>query len=208
MTQKERQARSQQMILAAAVEEFSTVGYEAFTMDGLCARHKISKGMLYHYYTGKEQLFLLCAERVYRSLEAYLRERMPDILQQDIRQAIQAYFLAREYYFQENPQQKAVFETALFYPPKQLAAEIKKLHQPLDDLNHDFLQQVVSRLELRPSLSQEAVSRYFRGIEYVFMTLLERCQGEDRPLDVETMVGTSSEVLDMLLFGVVRQADK
>ena len=49
MTQKERQAKSRQMIREAAESEFSASGYEAFTVDQLCARHGISKGMLYHY---------------------------------------------------------------------------------------------------------------------------------------------------------------
>lgn len=76
MTQKERQAKSRQMIREAAESEFSASGYEAFTVDQLCARHGISKGMLYHYYTGKDQLFLLCVEDAFQGLEAYLRGQM------------------------------------------------------------------------------------------------------------------------------------
>lgn len=205
MTQKERQAKSRQMIREAAESEFSASGYEAFTVDQLCARHGISKGMLYHYYTGKDQLFLLCVEEAFQGLEAYLRVQMEDILREDVQRAVQRYFLAREYYFRENPRQKVVFETALFHPPRQLTEQIQTIHQPLDRLNHDFLQQTVSRLELRPGLGQEAVSRYFRGLEYVFMTFLAHYHGEENPMDVGTMVRTSSEMLDMLIFGIARR---
>ena len=89
MTQKERQAKSRQMIREAAESEFSASGYEAFTVDQLCARHGISKGMLYHYYTGKDQLFLLCVEDAFQGLEAYLRGQMEDILREDVQRAVQ-----------------------------------------------------------------------------------------------------------------------
>ena len=207
MTQKERQEKSRRMIREAAEAEFSACGYEAFTVDQLCAGHGISKGMLYDYYAGKDQPFLLCVEEVFRGLEAYLRDRLAEILGKEVPEAVQAYFLAREGYFRENPRQKGIFETALFHPPQQLAEAIQGLHQPLDRLNHDFLRQTVSRLELRPGLEPDQASRYFRGVEYVFMGLLEHYRGPERGMDVETMARTSSELLDMLLFGVARRQD-
>lgn len=202
MTQKERQARSQQMILEAAEEEFAAQGYDGFTVDSLCARHGISKGMLYHYYAGKDPLFLQCVERVFHSLEEALRQRMDGILREDAGGAVREYFLAREYYFRANPRQKGIFETAVFRPPRQLAEEIRMLHQPLDDLNHDFLRQVMAQLHLRPQLRPETVSRYFKSMEFVFMTLLEKYQEGEGDMDVATMARVSSELLDMVFFGI------
>ena len=205
MKQKERQARSQQMILEAAEEEFALQGYAGFTVDSLCARHGISKGMLYHYYAGKDPLFLQCVERVFRSLEEALSHQAGEILRESPERAVREYFLARARYFQDNPQQKGIFETALFRPPCQLAEEIQRLHQPLDDLNHDFLRQITERLALRPGLQPEAVSRYFRSVEHVFMTLLEQYREGEGSMDVETMVQVSAELLDMLLVGIAQR---
>ena len=58
MRQQERQERSRQLIAQAALEEFGSAGYDAVTMDGICAGHGISKGMMYHYYANKDELFL------------------------------------------------------------------------------------------------------------------------------------------------------
>ena len=88
MKQKERQARSQQMILEAAEEEFALQGYAGFTVDSLCARHGISKGMLYHYYAGKDPLFLQCVERVFRSLEEALSHQAGEILRESPERAV------------------------------------------------------------------------------------------------------------------------
>ena len=59
MTQKERQARSRREILQAAQEEFGSSGYDGVNMEGICTRHGISKGMMYHYYANKDDLFYL-----------------------------------------------------------------------------------------------------------------------------------------------------
>ena len=55
MKQRERQERSKNGIIEAAFEEFAEKGYDAATMDGICL-HGISKGMLYHYFSNKDEL--------------------------------------------------------------------------------------------------------------------------------------------------------
>ena len=70
MTQKERQERSRKEIYQAALEEFGTYGYDKVNMERICGNHGISKGMMYHYYSNKDELFLLCVERTFQELRA------------------------------------------------------------------------------------------------------------------------------------------
>lgn len=67
MTQKERQERSRKEIYQAALEEFGTYGYDKVNMERICGNHGISKGMMYHYYSNKDELFLLCVDALSRS---------------------------------------------------------------------------------------------------------------------------------------------
>ena len=87
MTQQERQARSRAKIFEAAMDEFGTQPFEDVTMDAICSRHAISKGMMYHYYTSKEALFLLCVEHTFRALAHYLESRRAALEQQEIGRA-------------------------------------------------------------------------------------------------------------------------
>ena len=57
-------------IQQAAMEEFGTHNYSDVTIDNICSRHGISKGMMYHYYSNKDELFLLCVERTFQELRA------------------------------------------------------------------------------------------------------------------------------------------
>ena len=59
MKQEERRERRIREIFSAAMEEFGTNGYENVTMDSLCTRHGLSKGVLYHYFSNRDELFLL-----------------------------------------------------------------------------------------------------------------------------------------------------
>lgn len=79
MTQKERQEHSRREIYRAALEEFGTNGYDQVNMERICANHGISKGMMYHYYSSKDQLFLLCVERTFSDLKAYVEQHMAEL---------------------------------------------------------------------------------------------------------------------------------
>ena len=63
--QAERRQNSRREILCAAMEEFGTRGYGGVSIEGICTRHGISKGMMYHYYSGKDELFLDCVRQVF-----------------------------------------------------------------------------------------------------------------------------------------------
>ena len=76
MTQKERQDRSKEEICRAAMEEFGTLGYDKVTMERICGNHGISKGMMYHYYSNKDELFLHGVERTFSDLKAHVERDM------------------------------------------------------------------------------------------------------------------------------------
>ena len=145
------------------MKEFAERGYEEVTVDSICQKYEISKGMLYHYYSGKDALFLLCVQHTFQQLEEYLLERMEQLEQKDPVEAMQEYFLLRESFFQENPQQKQIFEAALLRAPIQLTEQIEQIRQPLIRVNREFLHRTLLRLPLQKGLEQEEVLRYFCG---------------------------------------------
>ena len=74
MKQSERRAKSRAAILDAAFAEFGERGYAGATVDGVCARGSISKGMMYHYYKGKDELFCECVKEMFSALAGCLGE--------------------------------------------------------------------------------------------------------------------------------------
>ena len=52
-------------ILKAATREFSEKGYGGARIDAIAAQAEINKRMLYHYFGGKEDLYLAVLEEAY-----------------------------------------------------------------------------------------------------------------------------------------------
>ena len=204
MTQKERQERSRAEILQAAMEEFSVRDYNQVNMEGICSRHGISKGMMYHYYSSKDELFLLCVQDTFERLREYVQEEGANVKGVRVSERIKNYFLLREYFFQAHPERVRIFENAMLRPPEHLLEQIKTLREPLRRLNESFLQSMIRSVPLRPGLDQDAAVRYLETAEPVFRSEVLRYQAEKPTQDFHTMLEAVEEVLDMALFGVFR----
>ena len=203
MTQQERQKRSKEKIYQAALDEFGAYGYDAVNMERICGRHGISKGMMYHYYANKDELFLLCVARNFAELKAYLEQNLQQAEGQNTLQTIRDHLMMRERFFQRHGKQRKVFEAAMFRPPGHLREQIWQLHAPIREINQQFLKRLVARMPLRPGLDPEKVARYLGSIEYSLPYYQQGAAGQS----LHDMLETVGEVLDMALFGVLRQAD-
>lgn len=60
MKKAEKTERTKERILQAAMEEFGRKGYAAATIGAICSEHGIAKGLLYHNFVGKDDLYLAC----------------------------------------------------------------------------------------------------------------------------------------------------
>ena len=62
--------RTSAAVLAAAVKEFSEKGFGGARVNRIAARAKVNKRMLYHYFGGKEALYLAVLEGVYVAIRS------------------------------------------------------------------------------------------------------------------------------------------
>lgn len=145
MTKKERQERSKEEIYQAALTEFGTLGYEKVSMERICGQHGISKGMMYHYYSNKDELFLLCVERTFADLKDHVERDAGELVGRGVLETIKDFFMIREYYFQLHLKQKVIFEEAMLHPPKHLIERIQELREPIREVNRKFIHQLVKK---------------------------------------------------------------
>jgi AcrR family transcriptional regulator len=64
---------TREALLAAARDLFGTRGYSETSLDAIAATAGVTKGALYHHFSGKEELFQLVFEQVKRELSSQLR---------------------------------------------------------------------------------------------------------------------------------------
>jgi AcrR family transcriptional regulator len=85
--------RRRAQIIAAAVETLDDSGYEAASLTSIAARAGVSKGLIWHYFTGKDDLMSATAEAVLATLTSSVADGLdltapvPDIIRAALRRA-------------------------------------------------------------------------------------------------------------------------
>ena len=118
MKQQERTQRTMQRILAGAVEEFGTNSYENASINTICAKNKIAKGLVYHNFKGKDELYLECVRICYEHLLDHLRGGMP--APQNAQADLQKMMQLRQEFFEQNPHYSNIFFNTVLHPPRHL----------------------------------------------------------------------------------------
>ena len=99
-----RELQTEQMrrrILDSALEVFGAEGYDGASMNAICTRAGISKGIIYHYFAGKEDLYLSCCRESTQKMADYLREH--PVSGGTLRQQVGDFLALRHRFFGEYP---------------------------------------------------------------------------------------------------------
>ena len=161
MKREEKNALSRQRILDAAMQEFSEKGYDAASMNTVCAENEISKGIIYHYFKDKDELYLLCVADCFNGLTAYLGAWAASCAE-NMETRLRQYFDARLHYFAENPVCLGIFLNAVLYPPAHLAMELASARRAFDAQNVAILTELLGSASLRHGMTVSAVVDDFR----------------------------------------------
>ena len=204
MKREEKNALSRQRILEAALEEFSQKGYEGASLTTVCAQKGLSKGMIYHYFKDKDQLYLLCVEKCFHDLGERLRNTAKN-LQGPARQRLQDYFDARLRFLADHPLYMGIFSDVVFRPPVGLDREIAACRRGFDELNVAVLTQLLESQTLREGLQISVVVEDFRlYMDYFNAHYHAIYSGEGSGEDaLQKHEERCHRQLDILLYGVL-----
>lgn len=114
-------------IQEAALEEFGANGYAGGTINNICKRG-INKGLIYHNFKDKDELYLVCLENSCKKLVSLIQESgcTSDQLQ---------YMELRMRFFTEYPNEAHIFFEAILQPQEKLRDRIKQILEPFDEIN-------------------------------------------------------------------------
>ena len=135
-----REQQTEQMrrrILDSALELFGAGGYDNASVNAICEHAGISKGIVYHYFSGKEELYLSCCRESADRMEEYLRTH--PVPEGTLRQKIRAYLAQRHSFFRENPRYEAVFYELVLGRPASLRPALREIRSRLEQVNLEFL---------------------------------------------------------------------
>ena len=199
MTQEERSEITRKKILDAAFQEFGQNGYAAGTVNRICG-HGITKGLFYHHFKGKDELYLACLEICVNHLVQFLTPHV-----EDSRDCLNA----RLIFFEQYPEEARIFFDGMLNPAPNLAGRIEEILLPLDMLNRRAYGNLIAGMTLREgvtpekamdwlALMQELLNGYFSSPKLRFRDLAEKMRLHEQVLP---------EILDRILFGIAKAPD-
>ena len=204
MNREEKNQQTRQRIMDSALTEFSKKGYGASSVNAICAVQNISKGIIYHYFNAKDDLFLACVEECFTLLTNYLKETV-QLKPGKIQNQLTEYFTARSNFFRENPVYQRIFCEAVITPPAHLRAEIQKRRQVFDTWNTQILEYLLEQISLCPQFTKQDVIETFRQFQD-FMNA--KYQFSDLSVqEFETHEVNCRKALNILLYGVVKRGE-
>lgn len=160
MKREEKNQLSRQKILDSAMKEFGEQGYGLSSINTICSAGNISKGILYHHFKDKDELYLACVSEMFGRLTAALRETVEE--GQEVEEGLERYFDRRLLFFRENPVYQKIFCEVIVTPPQHLNKMIQGIKEEFDRLNVDIFTSLLSHVKLCPGITVEEVEEIFR----------------------------------------------
>ena len=204
MKREEKNQQTRRRILESALAEFSEQGYGASSVNTISNGEGLSKGIIYHYFPTKDDLYLACVEECFQMLTGYLQSHT-NMEGQTAEERLEQYFRVRLDFFKQNPQYQRIFCDAVIMPPAHLEASIQEKKAPFDRFNIDSLNRMLEPVSLRSDLSREDVVDTFRQYQD-YINARYQMTGSEK-IDIRDHEESCRRALRILLYGVVERKE-
>lgn len=204
MKREEKNQQTRRRILESALAEFAEQGYGASSVNTISNGEGLSKGIIYHYFPTKDDLYLACVEECFQMLTGHLQSHT-NMVGQTAEERLEQYFRVRLDFFEQNPQYQRIFCDAVIMPPAHLEASIQEKKAPLDRFNIDSLNRMLEPVSLRSDLSREDVVDTFRQYQD-YINARYQMTGSEK-IDIRDHEESCRRALRILLYGVVERKE-
>lgn len=205
MKRDEKNLLSRQKIIDAAIQEFGTMSYKEASMNNICKRGFVSKGIIYHYFKDKDELYLHCLEQCFEELgNQLIKEKCTS---KSFEENIKHYINARNNFFSDNPYFRTIFFNSLLNPPKHLSIKIKELRKDIDRINIEYCKDALEDVLLKPDITYQDAIEYYLILQDSFNTYFQNKVQEEFNFDelVATHEEKIAKMLKILLYGIAKE---
>ena len=200
MKREEKNQLTKRRIINGALKEFSQNGYRGGSINSICVIENVSKGIIYHYFESKDELFLTCVEECFDKLTSYINKKTV-LVKGEVNKHLEEYFKLRSEFFRSNPIYQKIFCEAIINPPKQLKGKIQEKMKNFEELNIKLLSFLLDQLELNKHFSRAEIIDTFRQFQDFINSKYQISDLTSEEFDKHERM--CLKVLNILLYGVV-----
>lgn len=205
MERNEKTRLMREKIIANAIMEFNEHGYDQASLNAICQRAHISKGIIYHYFQDKDALYIACVKACFEALAAYYHKHGATAMEKG---SIRQFMELRMSFFQEYPQLRGLFFHALLQTPERLKQEVADAKQGLDDIHHSLYMNYLHNVQLRPHISTAKAVAYldFMVDAYndFFRKRMEACP-DSFDASIQKHEQELEDWLDLMMYGIAKE---
>lgn len=200
MNRDEKNLQTRQKIIESALREFGEKSYTEASLNIICTSGNISKGIIYHYFKDKGELYLICVKECFDALTGCLKS-MVKLTGGSVETTIESYFDTRFTFFEANPLYLRLFYNTATNPPSHLLQAISEIKAELDALNISVLTSLLKSAKLCAGITlNEVVEVFFEYQDFVNTRLQLQAIGTSALKAHEDRCRRSIKIL---LYGVI-----
>lgn len=208
MKREEKNLQSRQKIMDAAIQEFGHKSYGEASLNTICDTGNLSKGIIYHYFADKDELYLACVKECFDELTSFLNRDDYDFT--DFQKGINNYLSARYQFFQHYPHYSHLFFSTFLQPPTHLIKQIKELRKDFDVQNTRYYETALAHITLRENVTKEEAMEYFFIFQEMFNGYFQSKAYENTDFNslIKDHEMKLSKLLNLMLFGITKEDSK
>lgn len=205
MKKQEKTQRTRERILTAAQAEFGTKSYDRVSINTICSESGLSKGLIYHNFKSKDDLYLHCVSLCYRKMMEYIREKEAAAGTSELN--IQELLSIRQSFFAENPCESNIFFNTILSPPKHLIQEIRLMKKEFDAFYLEHFEKFIRQLPLREGITIETALECFMIFSEMYNGYFQ--SRAEKSKDYKDLIDAHedrmAEIFNILLYGIAKQ---
>lgn len=198
MKKEEKTEITRNKIFQAAMKEFGSNGYAAGSINNIC-KTGINKGLIYHNFKDKEELYLACVKKSCEELITCVLDEKAD-------EDFVKYMSVRRKFFEEHEEEACIFLEARTHPPDQLQKKIGQIFTEMDELNTKIFKKELSGVRLREGVSEEEALIYFEEIQKMYnLSFMKKLKGNMSPQEQLALHEMNiHKIFDLMLYGIAK----
>jgi len=194
------------MIVEAALNEFACQGFEKASTNSIIKAAGVSKGLLFHYFKNKKQLFLYVVDEVLEYIFSYFDERLKEIPRNIIDGIIKANMMKIEFAAAHPMKQKFLSE-AFLDPPEEIKEDIKIREKKMQDRYMPYVTGEVDKGAFRegvdPKRAVELVMIVVNALAEKYIKGFMQSKDKDGSFLID-FVGELESYLGLLKYGIYK----
>lgn len=208
MKQSEKTKNTYNKILKSAIIEFGEKGYDNSSINTICSKNNISKGLIYHNFKNKNELYLIAVKECFNKLIEYMKKG--EYSKENTWKNVEKAITLRQEFFDKNINYRNIFFEAVLTPPKHLIEEINSIKKELEDFNIKIFKELLKDIKLKEGITEEMAISYFLIYQEMFNLYFEKKTNISKNL---TEISSEHDlkllpILNIMLYGIAEEANK